>query len=169
MAHPLNITPEAPIDGVLYASGVPLTTTEAVLGDGLKTPVLIPTTFGAAIVAVIQLNIDGFITGNSTYIVMQIDLNGDGVWVDLNWLFWNQVQGSAKFVFSNGVAGANTFQQSRNAGSVPNPQASGSNQMTLGGRIRFVGRTVMTGGSSSTLGLMTQVTATITYKLLGLN
>lgn len=165
---PLNIVPTAPTDGVLYASAVPLTASEAVLGDALVCPALIPTSFGAAIVAVVQLSINGFITANSTYVVMQIDL-GDGIWIDINWLFWNQVQGTAKFVFSNGVAGANTFQHTRNSGSVPTPQASGSNQMVLGGRIRFVGRTVMNGGSSSAPGVSTQVSATITYKLLGLN
>jgi len=165
-----NIVPAAETDGVLYANAVPLTSTEADLygGTGTQSPDPIPTAFGAAIIAVIQLTINGFITGNSTYIVLQQDM-GDGVWVDLNWLFWGQVQGTATFVFSNGVAGANTFQSSRNAGQVPQPQASGSNQMVLGGRLRFVGKTVMTSGSSSAPGVATQVTATIRYKVLPLN
>lgn len=162
-----NIIPTAPTDGVVYANAVPLTANEAVLGDGAYTPVLIPTSFGAAIVAVVRLSISGFITANSTYVVMQMDV-GDGVWIDINWLFWNQVQGTATFVFSNGVAGANTLQQTRNSGQVPNPQASGSNQMVLGGRIRFVGRSSPSGGSSAAAGVTTQVTATITYKMLGL-
>lgn len=164
-----NIIPTAPTDGIAYAVAVPLTSTEADLwgGTGVQVADPIPTTYGAALIAVVQLAANGIITGNSTYIVMQMDM-GDGVWVDLNWLFWNQVQGSATFVFSNGVAGALTFQQSRNSGQVPNPQANGSNQMVLGGRIRFVGKTVMTAGSSSAPGVATQVTATIRYKLLGL-
>ena len=163
-----NITPTAPSDGVLYASAVPMTSTEASLGDALQVPAIIPTTFGQAIVAVVQLSINGFITGNNTYVVLQMDL-GDGVWVDLNWLVWNGVMGTATFVFSNGIAGANSFQQSRGVGQVPNPQVSGANQLCLGGRLRFVGKTIMTGGSSSAAGVTTVVTCTIKYKLLGLN
>jgi hypothetical protein len=165
-----GIAPTAPTDGVLYSNAVPLTTSEADLfgGTGAQSPDPIPTEFGAAIVAVVQLSINGIITGNNTYVVLQIDL-GDGVWVDLNWLVWTGTQAPATFVFSNGVAGANTFQQSRGAGQVPNPQASGSNQMALGGRVRFVGKTTMVGGSSSAPGVSTQVTATIRYKLLPLN
>lgn len=164
---PVNITPTAAIDGVLYASAVPLTPTEAVLGDATQVPVAIPTTYGEAIAAVIQLSITGIMAGNSTYVVMQMDM-GDGVWVDMNWLVWTGTQGSATFVFSNGVAGANVFQHSRNVGQVPQPQANGSNQLALGGRIRFVGKTVMTGGSSSLAGVPTQVSVTIRYKILGL-
>ena len=164
-----NITPTAQTDGIAYSVAVPLTSTEADLngGTGVQVTSPIPTTYGQAISVVVKLSINGIITGNSTYIVMQMDM-GDDVWVDMNWLFWNQVQGTATFVFSNGVAGANIIQQSRNSGQVPQPQASGSNQLALGGRIRFVGKTVMTSGSSSAPGVSTQVTATIRYKLLGL-
>src|SRR5258708_89382 len=108
-----NIVPTAETDGVLYASAVPLTPTEASLGDGLKSPDPIPVAYGAAIVAVVKLSISGIITANSTYVVMQTGL-GDGTWVDLNWCFWNGAQGTATFVFSTGVAGADTFQQSGN-------------------------------------------------------
>ena len=165
-----NITPTASEDGVKYSVDVPVTSTEADLagGTGSAGPAPFPTSFGQAIVAVVRLAIEGFITGNSTYVVMQMDVGGDGVWVDMNWLFWNQVQGNATFVFSNGVAGALTVQQSRNSGQVPQPQAIGSNQLALGGRIRFVGKHVPTGGSSSTVGVNQQVTVNITYKLLGL-
>ncbi len=164
-----NITPTAPTDGVLYASAVPLTSTEAVLGDALVVPAIIPTTYGQAIVAIVQLSINGFITGNNTYVVLQLDLNGDGVWVDLNWLVWTGTQAPATFVFSNGIAGANSFQQSRGVGQVPNPQVSGANQLTLGGRLRFIGKTTMAGGSSSAPGVSTVVSTTITYKLMGAN
>jgi hypothetical protein len=165
-----NIVPQAETDGILYAASVPLTPSEADLwgGTGAQSPDPIPTSFGAAIIAVVQLSINGFVTGNSVYIVLQMDL-GDGVWVDLNWLVWTQTQGTAIFVFSNGVAGANTLQQSRNKGQVPNPQANGSNQLALGGRLRFVGQAIMTSGSSSAPGVTTAVTATIRYKLLPLN
>lgn len=166
-----NITPTAIVDGVIYASSVPLTSTEADLYNGTaitgQDPVQVA--YGQAIVAVVQLSINGIITSNSTYVVMQTDL-GDGVWIDVAWCFYNQTQAPAKFVLSGGGVGAinNAFQQSRNSGSVPSPQASGSNQMPLGGRVRFVGKTVMTGGSSSAPGTPTAVTATIRYKLLGL-
>lgn len=164
-----NITPTAPTDGIIYSAAVPLTTSEADLYGGTGVQAIDPTPipFGAAVIAVVQLSINGFITGNSTYVVMQTDL-GDGTWIDCNWLFWNQVQGSATFVFCNGIAGVNTFQQTRNSGQVPQPQASGSNQVVLGGRIRFVGRTVMTGGSSIAPGATAMVTVSIRYKILPL-
>src|SRR5690349_8827934 len=129
MAATVSITPLAFTDGILYANAVPLTSTEADVSGSSdsNTPVQtvspFSTKYGEAIAAVIQLSINGYVTGNSTYIVMQMDM-GDGVWIDMNWLFWNQVQGTATFVFSNGIAGANTFQQSRNANQVPQPQAS---------------------------------------------
>ena len=162
-----NIIPTAGTDGITYCTSVPLTTTEAVLGDAAQVPTVIPTTIGEAISAVVVLTVTGIVTGNSTYVVLQMDM-GDGVWVDLNWCFWNGNQGSATFVFSNGIAGANVFQQTRQSNGVPNPQSNGSNQMTLGGRLRFVGRTAMTGGSSSVSGTPTAVSATIKYRLLPL-
>jgi len=159
----LNIEPTAFVDGIVYGSAVPLTSTEATLHSTLA---FIPIVYGQEIVAVVRLSINGFVTGNSTYVVMQTDL-GDDTWIDVAWVFWNQVQGSATFVLIGGGRGAmnNAFQQSRNAGQVPQPQANGSNQMSLGGRVRFVGRTVMTSGSSSAPGVSTVVVATITYKL----
>lgn len=166
-----NITPTATSDGIAYATAVPLTSTEAALGDALIVPALVPTAYNEAISAVIQLTANGIITGNSTYVVMQMDM-GDSVWVDLCWCLWTGTQGNATFVFSNGIAGANVFQQSRNIGQVPltsaGVQGNGSNQLTLGGRIRFTGKTVMIGGSSSAPGVATQVTVTIHYRLLPL-
>lgn len=164
-----NIEPVAGDDGVLYADSVPLTNSEATLygGSGAQGTDPIATTFGAAIVATIQLSINGYVVANSAYVAMQMDM-GDSVWIDLNWLFWNGSQGSATFVFSNGVAGANSFRQTRQSGQVPSPQSNGSNQLCLGGRIRFVGKSTMTGGSSSVSGITTAVSATIRYKLLGL-
>lgn len=169
----VNLIPTAGSDGILYSNAVPLTSTEADLngGTGVQVTSPIATLYGEAISVVIQLSINGYITANSTYVVMQMDM-GDSVWVDMNWLFWNQVQGTAKFVFSNGIAGANTFQQSRNSGQVPvtsaGVQGNGSNQLALGGRIRFVGKTIMAGGSSSAAGVSTQLTVTITYRLQSL-
>lgn len=162
-----NIVPTAEVDGVLYATAVPLTSTEATLGDALVTPSIIPTNFGQCILAVIQLSNNGIIVANNTYVVLQVDM-GDGVWVDANWCVWTGTQGNATFVFSNGIAGANVFQQSRDVGQVPVAQSSGSNQITLGGRLRFVGKTLMSSGSSSAPGVPTSVTVTIRYRLMGL-
>lgn len=164
-----NITPTAASDGIAYAVSVPLTSTEADLngGTGVQITAPIPTTFNEAISAVVQLTVTGIITANSVYVVMQQDM-GDGVWIDMNWIFTSQNQGTATFVMSNGVAGANSFQQSRQSGQVPNPQANGSNQMALGGRIRFVGKVTMAGGSSSVSGTPAAVSATIRYRLQGL-
>lgn len=162
-----NIIPTAPTDGVVYATDVPLTSTEATLGDALLCPVLIPTTYGEAIVAVVKLTINGYIVANNTYVVLQMDM-GDGTWIDINWLVWDGRQGSATFLFSNGIAGANSIQQTRQSGQVPTPQTNGSNQLALGGRLRFVGKSQFAGGSSSVAGVTTNVKATITYKILGL-
>jgi hypothetical protein len=164
---PVNIVPTAPTDGIPYATAVPLTTTEADLGDTLSTPRPIPVAYGQAIVAVVRLTINGFVTGNSTFVFLQMDL-GDGVWVDVAWCFYSSTQAPATFVLCGGGLGTmnNAFQQSRNSGSAPATQASGSNAVPLGGRVRFTGFTRMTGGSSSAPGVSTQVTATITYKLM---
>ena len=161
-----NIIPTAESDGVVYANAVPLTSTEAALGDGLVTPAVISVVAGQTIVAVVRLTINGIITANSTYVVMQTDL-GDGTWIDVAWLFWNSTQVPGTFVLCGGGLGAmnNAFQQSRNSGQVPQPQANGSNAVPLGGRVRFVGKTVMAGGSSSAAGVSTSVSVTITYKL----
>lgn len=163
---PLNIVPTALIDGIVHASASPLTPTEATLGNQ-STPDPIPVVEGQEIVVVVKLTVTGIITGNSTYVVMQTDLGSDGTWIDVAWLFWAATQGTATFVLCGGGRGAmnNAFQQSRASGQVPQPQANGSNAIPLGGRVRFVGRTVMTGGSSTLAGTSTVVSATITYKL----
>ena len=161
-----NIVPTAETDGILYANAVPLTTTEANLGDAAVTPALIAVSEGQTIVAVVKLSINGFVTGNSTFVFLQTDL-GDGTWIDVAWCFFNSVQAPGTFVLCGGGLGAmnNAFEQARKSGSAPATQASGSNAVPLGGRMRFTGFTRMTGGSSSAAGVSTQVTATITYRL----
>ncbi len=161
-----NIVPTAPTDGIVYASAVPLTSEEAALGDALQTPAIIPIIEGQTIVAVVKFAVNGMITGNSTFVFLQTDL-GDGTWIDVAWCFFNSTQAPGTFVLCGGGLGAmnNAFQQSRNSGSAPTPQANGSNAVPLGGRCRFTGRTSMIGGSSSAPGVTTAVTATITYKI----
>lgn len=161
-----NIIPTAESDGIIYCTNVPLTSHEADLNDGLKVTSPVPVIWGQEIIAVVKLAINGYIIANSTYVVLQGDM-GDGTWFDVAWVFWNGVMGSATFVLAGGGLGAmnNAIQQTRNIGSVPSPQQSGSNALPLGGRIRFTGQTVATGGSSSAPGQSTQVTATITFRL----
>lgn len=168
---PLNIEPQALLDGLLYADAVPLTSTEAALfgGSGAQGLSMIPVTYGQAILVIGTLSLNGIATGNSTFVVLQTDL-GDGTWVDVAWFFWDKAQGSATFVLCGGGVGSvnNAFQQSRSSGQVPQPQQSGSNALPLGGRVRIVGKTVMTSGSSSAPGVATVVTASVRYKVLSL-
>jgi len=163
----VNITPTAESGGIVYANAVPLTPTEAALGDALVTPsAIIPIVEGQTIVAVVQLSINGFITGNGTFVFLQTDL-GDGTWIDVAWCFYNKTQASSTFVLCGGGLGAmnNAFEQTRKSGSAPVTQANGSNAVPLGGRVRFSGFSTTVGGSSSAPGVSTRVSATITYKL----
>lgn len=162
----LNIVPTALIDGVQYASSTPLTPTEATLGNtSVSDPIAVIE--GQEIVAVVKLVLTGYVAGQSTFIFLQTDLNGDGTWIDVAWIFWNASQGTATFVLCGGGRGAmnNAFQQARQAGSAPAIQVNGSNAVPLGGRVRFAGFTKMIGGSSSLAGVATAVSASITYKL----
>lgn len=161
-----NIIPTALTDGIPYATNVPLVSTEADLGDGLKTPQPIPIAEGQTIVAVVKLSINGHVTGNNTWLFLQTDL-GDGAWVDMAWIFYNGTDGTATFVLCGGGLGAmnNAFQQSRKPGAAPATQANGSNAVPLGGRVRFTGFATSVGGSSSVAGTTAGVQATITYRL----
>lgn len=172
MATYANIKPLSDSDGVIYATSVPLTSTEADLyntvggiGNPNVDPIVVP--YGQSIQAVVQLVVSGAPGGNLTYVVMQSDL-GDGVWVDVCWCLYTQTNNPGTFVFTAGAGGAvnNSFQQSRTTGNAP--ASSGSNQMILGSRIRFVGKSVLSGGSSYSQGGFAGVLATIRYRILGL-
>lgn len=161
-----NITPEAPTDGITYCSSVPITQTEAALGDALVTPAVIPVADGQTIVAVVRLAVNGHITGNNTYVFLQTDL-GDGRWVDVAWCRFTGTDGAQTFVVCGGGLGAmnNAFGPLRNSGSAPATQGSGSNAVPLGGRARFTGLSFLAGGSSALAGTAALVNATITYKV----
>ena len=161
-----NITPTALSDGVPYATSVPITATEAALGDAASTPAIIPVVEGQTIVAVVSLTVNGQITGNNTFVFLQTDL-GDGNWVDVAWCYWNKSNGSARFVLCGGGLGAmnNAFQQSRQPSAAPTVQANGSNAVPLGGRCRITGFSNPVGGSSSVSGTTAGVLATVVYKL----
>ena len=164
-----NIVPTAPTDGIAYATAVPLTPTEATLGDGLKTLDPIPVVEGQTIVAVVKLWLSGHAMNNNSYVFLQTDL-GDNTWVDVAWCRFTQTDQDANnpaiFVLCGGGLGSvnNAFQQ-RRAGSAPSTQGSGSNAVPLGGRVRFSGFAGLSGGSSSVQGSATGPFATITYRL----
>lgn len=165
-----SISPSSNVDGILYADNTPITSTEADLCTMGTIPNLdpLPVLYGQAAVAIVELSVSGNPAGNSTYVVMQTDF-GDGVWIDVAWCFYNETQSAGTFVLCGGGVGSinNAFRQTRQSGSVPNPQANGSNAMPLGGRIRFVGKSVFTGGSSYVAGAFVGVYATIRVKVLG--
>ena len=161
-----NIIPTALTDGIVYCTSVPLTPTEASLGDAAQTPDPIAVAEGQTIVAVVKLTVNGHVTGNNTFIFLQTDL-GDGSWVDVAWLFFKGTDGTATFVLCGGGLGTmnNAFQQSRQSSAAPSTQANGSNAVPLGGRCRFSGFASSGGGSSSISGTTAGVQATITYRL----
>lgn len=159
-------TPEA--DGLPYALGtgsgvtVPTTNADNDLGDqtgpALASPVGV--SYQAAVLAVVQLTIAGTGLSNAgSYVVLQTDMN-DSNWIDLAWCVTSSTTaGTLTFALSAGVAGANAVALTRTAGTAPS--SSGSNQLPLGGRIRFVGRSQLSGSSPS-------LKAVIRYKWLAL-
>ena len=161
---PISRTPRG--DGIVYSSDVPLTATEADLYDGAGgDPIQI--VYGQAILAIVQFEPLGGPTSVNCYVVMQTDL-GDDIWVDVAWCLHTNPQVTGRYILSGGVAGANAVTQARQEGAFPQPQANGSNQIPLGGRVRFVGRSVVVAGSSSAPGIVAAVNVSIAYKLLGL-
>ncbi len=161
-----NTTPTAEYNGVPYSNAVPLTSTEADLGDSKNAPDPIAIDFGQVIVAVVVLSINGIVIGNNCYVVMQTDM-GDGVWVDVAWCVSTFSQSSVIFVLSGGGMASvnNSFQQTRQPGAFP--ASNGSNILPLGGRVRFVGKSSFVGGSSSSPGTgPTAVSATIKYRIM---
>lgn len=168
MTTTANITPTVITDGIPYATSVPLVSTEADLGDNLKTPAPIAVVEGQTIVAIIQFTINGHIVANNSYVFMQTDL-GDGNWIDVAWCQFTNTDQSrpALFVLCGGGLGAmnNAFGPQRRLGSAPVTQGNGSNAVPLGGRIRFTGFGTSFGGSSSVSGTYAGVLVTITYRL----
>jgi hypothetical protein len=163
-----NIIPTPLTDGIPYATSVPLTPTEASLGDALKTPAVIPVAEGQTIVAVVQLVTNGHVSGNNSFVFLQTDM-GDGNWVDVAWCNFTKSDQSqaALFVLCGGGIGAmnHAFGPQRQANSPPTVQANGSNAMPIGGRCRFTGFGTSSGGSSSLAGSFAGTFATIIYRL----
>lgn len=164
-----NTTPAPGTGGMPYATGTPVTGTEADLFNQARPPFFDPVPVPSeheAVLAVIQLAISGNVSSNTTYIVLQTDL-GDGLFVDVAWIQWNGTSGNATFVISAGGSQGRAIQMTRTAGT--SPGASGSNQIPLGGRIRFVGKASLGVGSSSSSSSPQSiggVSATIKYLFL---
>ncbi len=152
-----NIAPLAETEGVVYATAKAFTGTEADLYNGaLSDPIVLP--YEAAIAASVQITVTGGPSPASIYVVMQTDM-GDGVWVDVAWALCTATSGTSTFWLSAGVAGSNAFAQTRAVGTAPS--SSGSNQCCLG-RVRFVGKATLSGGTSPA------ATVTIRYKKIPL-
>jgi hypothetical protein len=150
-------TPAALTDGIVYANSIVMPTANA--DTDLGTP--IPVAYNQAALAEVFLTIAGGPATNSTFVVMQTDM-GDGNWIDVAWMVTTATaNGTLIFFLSGGVAGAGAFQQTRVAGAAP--ASNNANQMPLGGRIRFVGKTALTGGATPT------VTARVVVKPMGLS
>jgi hypothetical protein len=148
------------VDGVAYCVGQGVPTLEADLG------VPLPVLYAEAVSAIVELTAGPGATA-PTYVAMQTEWGGDGVWVDIAWCQWGGTSGSATFVLTNTDAAANAFQQTRASGTAPG--GNGSNVTALGGRIRFVGQSGKSGSSPSpSPSPGPAMTATIRVKMLGL-
>jgi hypothetical protein len=166
-----NVNPGPSTDGLKYCSNAVIPAVESGLADStLQGYDPIPVPYEVAVVATVELSAGANIGSNSTYIVLQTDV-GSGQWYDLAWILWTGTGGQANFLLSAGVGGANVITQ-RTVGTAP--AGSGSNQAPLGSRIRFVGKSTITGVASSSSAVSSpgnvpsHVTATIRYKLVGL-
>lgn len=164
-----NITPAENADGLVYADATPLTAQEADLYNKTVRANVDPATvvYGQSILAIVVFAVTGSISSNTSYVVMQTDLGG-GNWVDIAWCLFTGTTGTQVNALSNGIAGANSFRQSRASGSAP--ASDGSNQCQLGGRIRFVGKSTIGGSSSSSSSgsVINGVNVTIRFKMCGL-
>ena len=132
-----------------------------------SSPTPVPGLYGQAILASVELSIQGSVNSNTAYVVLQTDV-GDGIWYDVAWCSWNGTTGQVNFALCGGAFTCNSFQQ-RASGTAP--AGNNANQISLGGRIRFVGKASVTGSSSSSSsgpGVTPAVLCTIRYKIMGL-
>lgn len=163
-----SITPTPKTDGIDYCVAAVVPAAEGDLQATHQSPVPPRSGFEMALFAVVQLTATGTPATNATYVVLQTDL-GDGVWVDVAWCVWHGTSGTAVFILQAGSNGAVAFAAPRAAGT--SPLVTGFNPCALGGRFRFVGKSVLTSSSSSSSsssgvpGTTPEVTATIRYRL----
>jgi hypothetical protein len=156
-----TITGSPQIDGVPYSTASALTGTEADLFNqsaSFQDPPSCPA--GVACMAIVQLTVSGSPGSNSSYVVMQTNLGAGAPWIDAAWcVSTNTANTTETFCLVVIPGSSNSFQQSRAVGTAPG--SNGSNQMPMGGKIRFVGKTTLSGGSTPA------VKATIVYELVG--
>jgi hypothetical protein len=154
-------------DGLFYCVNKSLSGAEVDLFNQ-NGPDPVPVLYNEAILAVVQFTSQGGLASASSYVILQTDL-GDGNWIDVAGVVWTGT-GTVLFAMSGGVAGNNVLQQTRAVGTAPGTNFS--NQMCLGGRIRFVGKGTTSSSSSSSSSssgsLPPAILCSIKYKLLGL-
>jgi hypothetical protein len=149
-------------DSIPYSLNAVLPTSEADIfnGVGISARDPLPVLYAAAAIAAVGLSVSGSPASNQSYVILQTDLMG--TWIDLATCTWSDTSGSATFLLCAGApGGACAFRAWRAADVAPQGTESVPN-CPLGGRVRFVGKAVLTGGTSP------QVTATVNVKLMGL-
>lgn len=155
---PITLSP--PYDGVQYAKSFTIPASEGDVFNGAgNDPIAV--IYNQSFLAVVSITYAGSPSGNSgTYIVAQTSVDNGTTWIDVAWIKDAALSGTVTYVLSNGLAGANAYQQNRAAGT--SPSTSGSQQIPLGGSLRFIGQSTLTGGTAPT------AKVTISFKLMGL-
>jgi hypothetical protein len=148
-------------DGFLYCQAAPVPGLESDLGSPLSIP------YGQAVAASVELSAVGALSSNQTYIVLQTSVGG--AWYDVAWATFSALVGSFNCLLTGGAPVGAAVPQSRAAGSPP--AGNGANQCVLGGAIRFVGKSSLGTGSSSSSGgpgAAPQVLCTVRLHVVGL-
>jgi hypothetical protein len=161
-----NIVPTAPTDGIVYANGTVLGATEVDLASATAVDP-IPVEFNQEITASVAIAISGGPTSGDAYIVLQHD-HGDGNWFDLAWQNVRGADGNQAPVYNLtslkiGFASTNNPPPAKVRTAGTNPGTAGTtggaiNGGLLGGRLRFTGKSTLSGGTPV-------CSVTITYKL----
>jgi hypothetical protein len=156
-----NIKSPTLIDGKVYCAAAIIPSLELDLGAPF------PVLYNSAISAVVEFTALPNVASQASYVVMQTDW-GDGTWIDLAWCNWSALTPATFILQSLGNQAPGVFQQTRASGATPSPSNS-SNPVSLGGRIRFVGKgTFAAGSSSSSSSGLAELLVTIRYKMQGL-
>lgn len=162
-----NVTPLLPTDGAIYANGTVLTNTEGDLNNltGLnQTPIGVGLGNALYLLASIKIVVAGTPGSGVAWVAIQTAL-ADGIWYDVGWVEKSFTLGNGTFnqAFGSGImtstssASANNWVNARTLG--VDPGATGTNNLPLGGQLRFTGKTTFNQGTA---------TVTIYYKLQGM-
>jgi hypothetical protein len=138
------------------------------IGDQMPDPITI--SYAQGISAVVELSTQGAVIAQTSYVVMQGDM-GDGVWFDMAWINYSTLT-PINFMLFDGMPTSGVLQQqTRAVGTAPTP-TTGSNQMPLPHRVRFIGKANVNAGSSSSslssgvIALTPGVLCNVLYKLV---